>query len=55
MHSGVNCKNNQIIPKIYGRIGWIMVKYVSEGSQGFTQWRLDGFALWIGRDEYGYL
>ena len=40
MHPGVNCKNNQNISKIYGRTGWIMVKYVSESSQGFTQWRL---------------
>ena len=36
MHSGANCKNDQIISKIYGRTGWIMVKYVSESSQGFT-------------------
>jgi len=30
----------RIFPENYGRIGSDMVKYVSESSQGFTQWRL---------------
>ena len=30
-----------IFTEVYGRIRKIVVKYVSESSQGFTQWRLD--------------
>ena len=29
----------KIFPENYGRIGFPMVKYVTESSQGFTQWR----------------
>ena len=30
-----------------------MAKYVSDSSQGFTQWRPEGFGP-VRRDEYGY-
>jgi len=41
------------ISKIYGRIRKTVVKYVSESSQGITQWRLDRLDPVRG-DEYGY-